>query len=127
MAATIMLDGPLPAEGEKWCVVCARLFKGAFLGLERVQRLIREMESEPASKVVHLEMEFPRGQRPVLNVAVTTCVANIGPFQFTAGQNMNAPAGVCWSHFEGLVQKEGIVPFSATDMPAGIPLLGQRR
>lgn len=128
MAATVVFEAPMPPAGQKWCMVCVRLYKGAYLMLETVQARLTQLNGERPSQVVKMKIEFPSGIRtPMLDVAVTESMVTM-PFQFTGGQPAAVQAPVCWSHIEGLAVKDGILPASAADMPhGGGVLLGQPR
>jgi hypothetical protein len=127
MAAMMFFEGPEPVPGTKWCVVCSRLYKGAYLSLPHVASRVNEFNKLDASEVRFFKIEFPKGKEPMLAVAVTTALYPM-PYQALGPQATVTPCDVCWTHTDALIMKDGLLAFRAQDMPAqkGGVLLGGR-
>jgi hypothetical protein len=135
MAATGLFSGPLPAGGEEWCVVCARLYKGAYLQLPAVAERVQEANAAGPETLMRFDISFPRGQEPQLREAVATTMLAL-PTQIPlpdgrmVTQSVPMLARVCWTHLDALIIKDGgVLAYSAADLPAerGAVILGQRR
>lgn len=137
MAATFQFSGPIPPEGEKWCTICARFYKGAFMQLESTQKLVSEGNAKPLTEIVRVQMRFPpKAFEPPLNLAVTTAMVVLPViFEASPGQAQAQPmaqqADLCWSHSQGLFVGEGgrVQPYGPGDLPQerGAVMLGQSR
>src|SRR5690348_13690792 len=102
MAAQMIFTGPEPPDGCRWCVVCARLYKGAYLSLPHVQTRVNEYNKLGSDVVRHFRIEFPPGQEPVLALAVTTAMYPM-PYQATGPAPVVTACEVCWSHTDALI------------------------
>jgi hypothetical protein len=129
MAATMIFTGPEPPEGGKWCVVCSRLYKGEFLQLPATAHRMNQANKLGPEETVYFKISFGTRKPPPLNEAVTTAMFPM-PWQWSQGQAIPAPADVCWTHIDALINgKSGIVAVPASAMPAeqGAVLLGGGR
>lgn len=132
MAAVIIYSAKLPPEGAKWCVLCSRLYKGAFMALPDVAARLSEFNKLAPSEIRHLTIRFPPGKEPPLNEAVTTSLLSMPvTMQTPMGPQVQPammPGDVCWSHLDGLILKDGVLGYGAADLPQekGAVLLGGR-
>jgi hypothetical protein len=118
-----MFTGPLPPEGEKFCAICAAIWKSAVVS-GPAKEVIAAAQAKENGVVTWIDLEkYGRGIK-----GLTRPQPAVTRFFFQPMMQLG-PLDVCWSHSMGLEIKDGgLVPASAADMPqGGVPLLGQGR
>lgn len=130
MPATALFSGPDP-EGDQWCGLCAALVKG--VAIAESQAALEALKDMPAEEVrwfaVRSNHGYPQpavtlGYSPMFQQVIEEMYMAAGSMQF--GQHLPPLlVPLCWSHLMGINVTAGLLP--ATQMPAGIPLIGQKR
>jgi hypothetical protein len=126
MAAPILFSGPEDTDGRLFCAVCAAIAKGHVVQQEQ-EKINRANAGTPDDPVVLISVR--PGQLPArmrIEPAVTTGLVNLPAGMM--GQMAVVPAPVCWSHVNGMIIKDGILPATAGEMPheRGAVVLGGR-
>ena len=116
--STPMFTGPQPPETERWCTVCAFMFKGACLGHIEKETSAVSKDGQEGLEWFDLEKVARQHSIPFPKVAVATGI--FAPMSQTGLMEL------CWSHLMGInLKAHAVIPASMMPgQPGGGVLLG---
>lgn len=94
MPAEILITGPTPPAGRKWCFVCAYTWKAAVI--DRFAEQIKFAEDQPDGAVVTIDAETAENLPPLCVVVANGLYLPLQQF---------GPLEVCWTHLNAIQLK----------------------